>query len=203
MSEPNKAEPAQGHTLASTEQSQSVESKPGQTGEVTTPGTSQEQAANQPKVVPEKYDLKPPKDSPLEAGDVERIAAYAKAQGLSQEEASKLLERDHQSLAAYADRQKQKWEETRSGWIDTIKSDKELGGDNMPKVAEVARRVIDRYASQSLRDALNETGFGNHPELVRVFYRIGKEMANDETILSNAPQTSKRSAAEILYGGAK
>lgn len=152
------------------------------------------------KVVPEKYDLKPPEQSHLDAKDLERIAADAKARGLSQEEAQKLLERDNGILASYAERQKEQFAQTRTTWVEAIKTDKELGGDKLSKNMELAKRALDRFGSQSFKDALNETGLGDHPELVRVFYRIGKLMANDSTVLGGDHAGAKKSTAEILYG---
>ena len=54
-----------------------------QTGEAKPQGEAKP-AEGAAKVVPEKYDLKLPKDSALDSSDLERIASYAKEQGLSQ-----------------------------------------------------------------------------------------------------------------------
>jgi hypothetical protein len=157
-------------------------------------------AKTKEKVVPEKYELQLPKDSPLDPGHLEKIAAYAKERGFSQEEAQAFMERDHEVLAAYVDQQNGKFNETRAGWIEAVKADKEIGGENMPKAVELARRALDRFGSKSLKDELNRTGLGDHPELVRLLSRVGKIMSNDSSILGGNSVDSKKSMAELLYG---
>lgn len=156
------------------------------------------------KVVPEKYDLKLPEGALLDGDDVERIAAYAREQGLSQEQAQKVMERDNAVLASFADRQKALAEEARNTWAEAAKTDKEIGGDNFVKSAEMARRVLDRFGSEEFKQQLNETGFGNHPELIRILSRVGKLLANDTTILGGTDARGpKKTAAELIYGAPK
>lgn len=148
---------------------------------------------------PESYDLKLPENSGLDKSDLDKIAATAKAQGLSQEDAQKLVERDNETLKAYSDRQQAKMDAERNAWINALNADKELGGDNLPKVAELSKRVIDRFASPELKAALESTGLGNHPELVRFVHRIGKLMANDTTVLGGPTAQAKREPKDVLY----
>lgn len=156
------------------------------------------------KVVPEKYDLKLPEKSPLDAGHLEKIAAFAKERGFSQEEAQAFLERDNATLTAYVDQMKEQFNMQRNDWIETIRADKEIGGDNLPKSLEFAKRALDRFGSQSLKDELNRTGLGDHPELVRVFTRIGKLMANDSIVIGGDPAGQQaKPLSEHLYGGTK
>src|SRR5688572_20896218 len=55
----------------------------------------------QKPVVPEKYDLKLPEGSLLEAAQMEKISAYAKEKGLSNEQAQELLERENDAVSGY------------------------------------------------------------------------------------------------------
>lgn len=164
---------------------------------------SQENAAKPeaaPKVVPEKYDLKLPDQTTLDASDLERIAADAKAQGLSQEDAQKMVNRDNQTLAAYAEKQQESMAKARSAWVEAVKTDKEFGGESLPKSLELAKRALEQFGSDEFRSALEETGLGDHPELVRVFYRIGKLMANDSFVVGAGSSTlTHKSIAEVLY----
>ncbi len=156
--------------------------------------------ANAPQ--PEKYDLKVPNGALLDSSHVEKIAAYARERGLSQEDAQKVLERDNSILMSYAERQKAQTEEARNSWAEATKLDKELGGEKLPQTVEVARRVLDRFGSEEFKQQLNETGLGNHPELIRILSRIGKVLSSDQTILGGAPAKpiESKSAAEIIYG---
>lgn len=152
-------------------------------------------------VVPEKYEFKVPEGALLDKADVERIAAYARERGLSQEDAQKVLERDSATLASYADRQKAQQEEVRDSWAKATETDKELGGEKLREVTETARRVLDRFGSEEFKTQLNETGLGNHPELIRILYRVGKVLSDDRTILGGSTSSAApKSAAEVIYG---
>lgn len=152
---------------------------------------------------PEKYDLKIPEGSPLDATHLERTAAFAKERGLSNEEAQALLERDNKTVAGYLDGQKKLVEDERKAWLTTAKSDKEIGGDNHGRKVELAQRVIARFGTEALQDVLKRTGFGDYPELVRVFSRIGEAMSEDQLILPGATPGDKKSPEDILYDKSK
>lgn len=151
-------------------------------------------------VAPEKYDLKLPSGSLLEKSAVERIASYAKERGLSQEDAQSLLERESQAVSGFAEAQRAELEGKVESWKQEVEDDKEIGGAAFKQNVELAHRVLARYGSPSLRQALNETGLGNHPELVRVFVRIGKAMADDQLVMPGTQSAGKRPIEEVFYG---
>jgi len=152
---------------------------------------------------PIKYDLKLPKDALVDKTDLERIEAEAKARGLSPEEAQSILDRENSTLASFAEKQKKQNEEIVSGWRKAVETDKEIGGADFGKNAELAKRAVDRFGSPEFKQALEETGLGSHPELVRVFLRIGKAMDNDSFVHGQPAGTNSKSHADILYGGTK
>jgi hypothetical protein len=154
----------------------------------------------QARVVPEKYDLKLPDGSPLDAKALDEVSSFAKEKKLTQDEAQAVLERESKRIASYVDAQKEQLAQKQKEWIETIKTDKELGGEGMNKTIEMAKRVVDRYGSDSLKKALNDSGLGNHPELVRFVSRIGKAMSEDQLVLPGAAQsTGKKSLEDIFY----
>lgn len=145
------------------------------------------------KVVPEKYELKLAEDSVLGPRDVEKIAAYAKEQGLSQQEAQLVLEGEAERVA------KDKTEQT-DAWLVQAKADKEIGGEAFEKNTALALQVVDRYFPEFKKE-LNRTGFGNHPDVIRGFARIGKMMTPDQLVLPSVTGgKEKKSREEIFYG---
>lgn len=157
-------------------------------------GQQNEPPKETPKV-PEKYDLKLPENSILDSESVEQVAAIAKQNGLTNEQAQKIL--DDQSSAvtqAIADRS--------AKWLDQLKSDKELGPQLSRKV-ELASRVVNRFGSEELKNELNRSGFGNHPELVRILSRIGEAMAEDTLINPAGVPKDRKPTAEVFYGAPK
>lgn len=189
---------------------QSAPIEPKVTPEATAPVANNDaqkpDASSVKKEKEEAYDLQLPEKSVLTKTDLERIVADAKARGLSKEEAQKLVERDSTTLMSYVAQQEEKYKLAQTQWLEATKSDKELGGENLQRTADSAKRVLDRFGSQELKDALNETGLGNHPELIRVFARIGKLMANDSFVVaqgSSGDKNDKKSPALTLYGEGK
>ena len=56
------------------------------------------------------------------------------------------------------------------------------------------------FATPALKAALNETGFGNHPELVRLFVKIGKSLSEDSFTTKGAgEQHAKTDTAKTLF----
>lgn len=158
-----------------------------------------EEAAAAPPPKKPEFSLKIPEDSLLHEEAIERAASFAKEQGLSNEQAQKLLDRESAAITDYIERVKN---EASSEWMELSKADSEVGGDNLDKSVEISKRVIDKYGSQKFKDALVETGLGNHPELLRIFTKIGKAMDEDKLILpsghaSDAPK--QKTPEEVFY----
>ena len=158
--------------------------------------------ANKPKVAPEKYTLKVPENSPLSQAHIDKISSFAKEKGLSNDEAQMLVERESEAVATFKATQMAEFETKKTQWFEDSKNDKEFGGEKFKESAELSHRVIERFASPTLKEHLKETGLGNHPELVRFVWAIGKEMSEDKLIIpgGQTKQPEKKTAAERLYG---
>ena len=64
---------------------------------------------------------------------------------------------------------------------------------------QVDERVdLDLFGTPELKTYLNDTGLGNHPDLVKAFVKIGKAMSEDGMV--DGSNQGQRSAAEVLYG---
>jgi hypothetical protein len=66
------------------------------------------------------------------------------------------------------------WNRTKEQWINDVKSDPELGGNRMETVLGNAKHFIENLAGtkeqfNQLMTALDMTGMGNHPALIRLF----------------------------------
>lgn len=151
---------------------------------------------------PSEYKVQKPENSPLSDAHLESIKSFAKEKGLSNEAAQMLVERESQAVKSYREQQVADLEVKRNEWLESTKNDKEIGGANFKENAELAKRVIYRFGSEALRTELENTGLGNHPELVRMIAKIGKTMSED-TLAIPGSQTQKpvvKTAAERLYG---
>jgi hypothetical protein len=193
---------------AKTEQTtQATESKDGQAQQANAqdqqaPETKETTSVQQP-VVPEVYDLKLPDGSQLNTSRLEQIAGLAKSKGLSQDQAQAMVNSESEALGAYVKGQLDQFEQMKSKWVDDAKADPEIGGEKFKENIELAHRVLKKFGTQTFSEELERTGFGNHPELVRVFAKIGKQMADDQLVIARAQGGEQKSAAELLYGTTK
>lgn len=177
-------------TQPTTETKTAVETQAAKTETVTT--------EVKPPVVPEKYDFKLPEGSPLTQAHMDRAAVYAKTLGLTQEKAQELVTRDSEMVKEFVSGQEQEFKRTTEQWRTDVENDKELGGANYKETVALASRAFEQYATPEFKKVLDETGFGNHPELVRTFSKIGKAMDSGRLILGGNAQGTK-SIEEIMY----
>lgn len=147
--------------------------------------------------VPEKYDLKLPDQSPVNPVRLEKIAAEAKAQGLSQDQAQELVTREHNTVSDLVQAHHARVKE----WSDASAADKEVGGPDINRNIALADRLVDTYGSPELKEQLKITGFGSHPEMLRLFVRIAKAGGEDRLVRGGGtPPAPKKSAADLLFG---
>lgn len=144
--------------------------------------------------------LDKPKNSRLSDADMERIASYSKDQGLSKDAAQKLVEQESAARDSFMSSLQVQHQQMVQQWREDVESDKELGGEKFAESAELAKRVVDRFGTDAFRKNLNESGYGNHPEVVRIFARIGKAMAPDNLVLGGKQSGGAKSMADIFYG---
>lgn len=156
-----------------------------------------EEAASKNKP-PEKYVLKLPENAKLDAAHVEKVSTIAKERGLSQEQAQAMLERDNQLISEHTDGMTKNYEKTMEQWVVSAKEDKEIGGAAFVENVEMAKRVLDRFGNDSLKNELNATGFGNHPEVLRLLSKIGKAMGEDKLVIAPVPKQEKANLS-VMY----
>jgi hypothetical protein len=143
-------------------------------------------------VVPEKYDLTIAKDSLLDQTDIDRISADAKEKGLSNEDAQLVADMEAEAIDRYHGKLDKQVENLQAGWLKDAEADKEIGGEAFKENAELSKRLMD---------LLDESKYGNHPEVVRIFSKIGKLMSDDEAIFPKAHEKGEKTMEETFYPG--
>jgi hypothetical protein len=151
---------------------------------------------DKPQGAPEKYEFTAPEGVTLDAEAVAEFEPVAKELNLSNEQAQKLVELQ----TKFVQKQQAQWDKTVETWETEIKADKEIGGEKMTVNVNHARQAITHFGTPELKAALDATKMGNHPELVRVFARIGKAMAEDTFVPGTKPSNTGKSQADVLYG---
>lgn len=90
------------------------------------------------------------------------------------------------------------WETTQTQWQDQAKADTEIGGDKLPAVLATVSKAIERFGSPELREAMDLTGAGNHPAVIKFLYNMAKQF-NEGTPVSGAAAGGAISLAERMF----
>lgn len=139
-------------------------------------------------------------ESVLEEAQLEEIANFAKEQGFSNELANKIAQRENALLSNFMDAQEKSHEKMVNDWAAEIEADKDFGREAFKDNVNNAHKVINRFASEEFKEILNSSGYGNHPELFKTFAKIGKAMANDETVFGGNAAPKEKTIEELFYG---
>ena len=137
--------------------------------------------------VPESYDLKMPDGVALDQAAADEFTAIAKELKLDQATAQKFADVG----AKMAQRQADNHAKLVESWTESVKTDKDIGGDKLAENLSVARKALETFGTPELRDVLNATGFGNHPAVIKAFYKIGQAISEDRFVTGGAkgPET--------------
>lgn len=157
-------------------------------------------------VVPEKYELA------LEGVtlDPELVTAadpVLRELNLSNEAANKLLPLAQQMMertqSAIATQLQDAAAVQRKEWLDAYHADPEIGGANREATEKAAARGLDAMGytkDHPFRTLLNESGLGNHPDMIRFFRRFGELIGEDATFArTNTAPVQRKPAWERLY----
>lgn len=95
---------------------------------------------------------------------------------------------------------------TKTKWADAAKVDKEYGGEKFEANLAGAKEAMTTFFAPDFIKFLDESGLGNHPEMIRGLYRIrqqfgadGKIVLNDSTKLNQAARSDNERLANALY----
>jgi hypothetical protein len=125
---------------------------------------------------PEKYEFKPMEGQEFDPEFIKVYSDVAKELDLPQDKAQALIDKISPVLEQ---RQMAKIEEVRNGWAEASKTDKEFGGDKLEANLGIAKAALDQFGTPELKELLNASGIGNHPEVIRYFYKVGKATSAD------------------------
>lgn len=160
---------------------------------------------------PEQYDIKVPATAKgIDAAIVERTAAIARAQGLGNDAAQKLLDGVVAEVAAQNAAQVEAWKPGGSQWAarDTewrtaALADAEIGGsaEKLAKSVELAQKVMAKFGGEDVVAFLKETGLGSHPAALKLLAKIGAAMSESSLVVgAPAGSSGAKTTAEKLYG---
>lgn len=147
---------------------------------------------------PEKLEL--PDGFELSDERLESLKGLAE-KGLTHEDVQSLVnqhtETVQQTAEAVREQVKQESAERSQEWLQTVQKDPEL---SKPENQKQAAAFLDKFgATDDLKQALIETGMGNHPDLVKLFYNASALIQEDNPDTGGKPAGRERSFAERMY----
>jgi hypothetical protein len=148
---------------------------------------------------PIEYIFELPEGVSMADETLEGLKSLAGDLKLDQESANKVKDLGVEMLKKWETAQSEALEAMRTEWADAAKSDKEIGGAKFDENIAGAKAAMDKFATPELTAFLNESGLGNHPEMIRLFWKLNNQISDDALVSGNpAPQPKTR--AEILFG---
>ncbi|MBY3038927.1 hypothetical protein [Rhizobium laguerreae] len=131
--------------------------------------------------VPEdgKYALTMPEGVEVDQELVDALGADFKGMGLTTRQAQTLADKFIEIQTARGKASAEGWANRVQGWADDAKKDKEIGGDKWTDTVSSAHRTLSKLGTPGLREYLNASGGGNHPELIRIFAKVGSLIQED------------------------
>ncbi len=146
-------------------------------------------------------DFKLPEGAAIDGESLTAVSTLFADSGLSQEQAQKFIDLAVSREQAAARKGVQAFVDLQTKWVSEIKADPDIGGDKFQASIASAARAIERLAIPGLREALDLTGAGNNPAIVKAFARIGQMISEDRFRPGNgAPPAAAKSPAEVIYG---
>lgn len=116
----------------------------------------------------------------VDAGEAAFLSQIAQESGADAAAASKLV----QDLTLWG---QVKHEQQVEAWEAASRNDPDFGGDKLGENLAIANRALEAYDPQGeIRAMLNETGYGNHPALIRFFIAIGRDLSPDRMVSAGA-----------------
>lgn len=164
---------------------------------------AQAQQQEQKPAVPDAYKFALPEGYDFSAEAQAEWSGVFKELGLTQEQASKLVEMDAKRQASGAQASEQAAIEYRnqqvSKWESELKQDAAFGGANFEANVGIAQKALADYGTPELTAMLKESGLGSHPEVVRFFHRVGQQLAEGKLHRTTTEVPTERSLAERMY----
>lgn len=169
-------------------------------------GEKPKDGQEKPTVKPEDYgDFTMPEGFAMDGDGMTQFKAFAAEKGWSKEMAQGVLEFAPQYEAVRAQQLMSAYQAQGEAWVQTVRADPEIGGADLGAKVAIADRAVAKFGTPELRALLNPyhpetnptgTGLGNHPEIVRAFYRAGLTVTEPGPVNTSAPSPEAMSTAD-------
>ena len=156
--------------------------------------------------VPDEYKFEAPEGMDVNEEALTQFADTAKELKLSQAQYQSLIEYDLQRQADAAKAMSDQYNNRVADWANETKADKTIGGEALDENLGVAKRAIETFGDDDLAQIMaapsaenpDGLGLGNHPAMIRLFYRVGKSIG-ESSLVPGDSKVEGPSALERMY----
>jgi hypothetical protein len=153
-----------------------------------------------PEGAPEKYEFKLPDGVELDQALIDEVTPVFKELNLTQEQAQKLVDLQARNMQRVNESIAKQFTDTVQAWAESTKKDPEFAGVDYEKKIGIAVKGITAHGTPELRKLMDETGIGNHPEMIRMFYKLGLEVKEPSLVDGPPKNTTPADKAKLFYG---
>lgn len=163
---------------------------------------------DEPEGPPEKYELTAPEGFDIDEKLLAEADPIFREIGLTSAQANLLMPLVPKFAEALFGQQNDAFQAQASDWAKAAKADKEIGGKNWGETETLVAKALDQFAGPKgtpekpnvFRDLLDNTKLGNHPEMIRMFRKIGAQLGEGGSLpRSDASAPVKLAREEVLY----
>lgn len=148
---------------------------------------------------PEAYtDFTVPEGIKLDAAVTDELKALGKDANWSQARTQQVVDLGAKLAQSIVTKQQEGFAALRETWQNEAKADAEYGGAKLQESLGHAAQFRDAYGTPKLTELLNESGLGDHPEVVRLFARAGKALS-DATFVNPGKTAAERQPGTGFY----
>jgi hypothetical protein len=152
---------------------------------------------------PEKYaEVKLPGDVAVDPEIQGELGAIGKKHGLSQDAYAEVVALGAKTVQRIGKALDTQTAAVQSKWLADTQADAEIGGAKLPENLGFAAKAREAFGTPAMREFLEKTKLGNHPEMIRLFVRVGRALQEDKTV-QGGQRGDDRDMASRLYGNTK
>lgn len=141
-----------------------------------------------PAPAPIEYtDFIAPEGVELDAEVLGELKELGKANGWTQEQAQAIVDLGNKMQTKFAETFAESVVAARAEWREQTTTDPEFGGKNLQPNLAIARQARETFGTPALKELLDQSGLGDHPEVVRFFYKVGKATSEHDFVVSGKP----------------
>jgi hypothetical protein len=131
---------------------------------------------------PVEYDFTFADNVSPDDGTITELKGLAAELQLTPEQAQKIADLGAKQAVRWAENAQTMHVEAVQAWTEAAQADPDIGGAKFAENLAIAKQAFDQFGTPALKQLLDESGLGNHPEIIRWAYKAAKALSDDVVI---------------------